>query len=150
MFLSLHTSASALTAERLRMDVISNNLANMSTTRTADGGPYQRRTVLLSPRYRTGFASVFRRATAGLFQSDAGAMEGVRVQAVVSDPRPPKLKYEPDHPDADENGYVAYPNIDTVVEMGDLIAASRAYEANIQVFNTNKNIILRTIRLGRG
>ncbi|MFO8059500.1 MAG: flagellar basal body rod protein FlgC [Bacillota bacterium] len=154
MFHLLNVSGSALTAGRLRMDVAANNIANVETTQTAEGGPYQRRTVLLTAG-TGGFDSVLRAQIARLpvsgFRGDlAGESEaGVRVARIVRDNSPSDLRHEPGHPHADEDGYVAYPNVDLVREMTDLLMASRAYGANVTAFNVNKNMLSSTLRMGR-
>ncbi|MER3402639.1 MAG: flagellar basal body rod protein FlgC [Armatimonadota bacterium] len=128
----MRISTSGLSAERLRMDLIADNLANANSTRTAEGGPYRRKVAIFEPIPPT-----------------AQMLGGVRVVGVAQDPSPPRMVYQPGHPDADANGYVTYPNVDMVHEMVDLITASRAYEANIQAFNTAKNMFLRTLDIGR-
>lgn len=149
-FSAIETSASALTAERLRMDVISNNIANANTTRTVNGGPYQRQMVMLQAR--PSFADVMRQqsgtAAAGTDSFDQVG-RGVRVVQVVHDQRPFKLKYDPTHPDADANGYVQLPNVETVTEMVDLISASRAYEANVTALNAFKAMVSTALQIGR-
>ncbi len=129
---TLRVSSSGLSAERLRMDLIADNLANANTTRTPEGQPYRRKVAVFQPIAPTPTMP-----------------GGVRVVQIVADNTPPRLVYEPGHPDADANGYVAYPNVDIVHEMVDLITASRAYEANIQAFNAAKNMFLRTLDIGR-
>lgn len=129
---TLRVSSSGLSAERLRMDLIADNLANANTTRTPNGQPYQRKIAIFQP-----------------ITPIPTMPGGVRVVQIAVDTTPPRLVYEPGHPDADANGYVAYPNVDIVHEMVDMITASRAYEANIQAFNTAKNMFLRTLDIGR-
>ena len=129
---TMRVSASGLSAERLRMDLIADNLANANSTRTPEGGPYRRKVAVIEPITPT-----------------ASMPGGVRVVGIAHDPAPPRLVYQPGHPDADPNGYVAYPNVEMVHEMVDLITASRAYEANIQAFNAAKNMVLRTLDIGR-
>ncbi|MCS7272891.1 MAG: flagellar basal body rod protein FlgC [Fimbriimonadales bacterium] len=129
---TLRVSSSGLSAERLRMDIIADNIANANTTRTPDGQPYRRKVAIFEPIPPT-----------------PRMPGGVRVRQIVADTTPPRLVYEPGHPDADTNGYVAYPNVDIVHEMVDLITATRAYEANIQAFNAAKNMFLRTLDIGR-
>lgn len=149
-FSALETSASALTAERLRMDVIANNIANANTTRTPEGGPYRRQMVVLGSR--PSFASALSQA-AGAAGSAADPTDlvgrGVRVVQITTDQRPFKLKYDPTHPDADANGYVQLPNVDTVTEMVDLISASRAYEANVTALNAFKAMVNSALQIGR-
>ncbi|MDI6870344.1 MAG: flagellar basal body rod protein FlgC [Bacillota bacterium] len=140
LFGPLEVSASALTAERLRLDVVANNLANANTTRTPGGGPYRRQVVVFAPREETpaGWPLAERRGA------------GVRVVAIRPDLSPLRRVYNPGHPDADAEGYVTMPNVDPVVEMVDLIGAARAYEANVTVINETKNMAARTLDLLRG
>lgn len=144
LFSSFDISASALTAERLRMDIISNNLANANTTRTEDGGPFKRQMAIFAPR--DAARSPIRRFSQ--YQS-AAAGNGVRVLTIAQDDSPARMVYDPTHPDADENGMVAMPNVDTVREMVDLISASRAYEANVTSINTFKSMALKALEIGR-
>lgn len=160
-FNGMQTSASGMTAERLRMDVIANNIANVNTTRDASGAPnpYRRQMVVLGNR--PSFAAAMAQAQAGLPASatDGQAMaaddaygqvgRGVRVLQVVEDQRPFKLKYDPTHPDADANGWVRLPNVDTVTEMVDLISASRAYEANVTAMNAFKSMVQSALQIGK-
>jgi flagellar basal-body rod protein FlgC len=128
MYSSIEVSASGLSAERLAMDVIANNLANVNTTRTPEGGAFKRQLVIFSQKQeQTTGASMN-----PLDQDDAGkSHDGVSAVGIVSDPGPDRMVYDPTHPDADANGYVHMPNIDAVKEMVDMIAASRAYQANV-------------------
>ena len=128
-FSSLGVSASGMTAERLRMDVVADNLANVNTTRTPGGGPFRRRRVVFEerPEGSAGFSSALRRAAAG---TNFG-LNGVAVARVEEDPSPPRRVYDPGHPDAQPDGYVEMPNIATVTEMVDMMSATRAYEANV-------------------
>ena len=125
---SIEVSASGLSAERLAMDVIANNIANVNTTRTAEGGPFKRQLVVFAQKNEPS-------ADAARAVDDAGdparSQAGVQVMQIANDAGPDKLVYDPSHPDADPNGYVHMPNIDVVKEMVDMIAASRAYEANV-------------------
>lgn len=152
-FSPLETSASGLTAERLRMDVIANNIANANTTRTAEGGPFRREMVVLGSR--PSFANSLSQRMAGdptatgAGMADPEVGQGVRVLQVVHDQRPFKVKYDPSHPDADQNGYVQLPNVDTVTEMVDLISASRAYEANVTALNAFKAMVSTALQIGR-
>lgn len=135
---SLRISASALTAQRVRMDIIANNVANMNTTRTAEGGPYRREAVTFAERGGgPSFLATLRR--------QRGASDGVMVSGVVQDPAPPRRVYEPDHPDADDEGWVLYPNVNVVTEMTDLVAAGRAYDANVTILNATKNMATRAL-----
>ena len=140
LFRNLEISSSALTAERLRMDLISDNIANANTTRTKEGGPYQRKVPVFSEVLDE---SINRE---GKMVSKPA---GVRVQKIQPDGKPPRLVYDPSHPDANANGYVAYPDINPVVEMVNLISASRSYEANITAFNASKDIFKASLDLAR-
>lgn len=142
LFNSFAISASGLTAERLRMDVISNNIANVNTTRTENGGPYMRQRVLFEPRgekLQFLFPAIFDKS------KRTSQFEGVRVTQIIDDPTPPKLVYDPGHPDADANGYVAMPNVNIVKEMVDMISATRAYEANVTAVNSAKQMAARAL-----
>lgn len=130
-------SASALTAERLHLDLVAGNIANMNTTRTPGGGPYRRRVPV--------FSAMIIQAGAG----NTSPARGVRVAGIYQDPTPPRLVYNPSHPDADPRGYVSYPNINIVNEMVDLITATRSYEANSTVLNASKSMALATLDLAR-
>lgn len=150
LFSALDISASALTAERLRMDIIANNLANANTTRTADGGPFRRQLAVFAPRENAAGGSGTIRFRPGFGPRARGMGMGVRVVAIVEDDAPPRLVYDPHHPDADESGMVAMPNVDVVREMVDLITAARAYEANITSINTYKTMAMKALEIGRG
>jgi flagellar basal-body rod protein FlgC len=145
VFAPFAITASALTAERLRMDVISNNIANANTTRTLQGGPYIRQRVIFTPRYdpAPAFAPIVSLMT------KEGLPVGVRVTGIEKDPAPVKMVFDPGHPDANTEGYVAYPNVNTVNEMVDMISATRAYEANLTVFNASKSMALKALEIGR-
>lgn len=149
LFSPLQISASGLTAERLRMDVIANNIANANTTRTAEGGPYRRQMVVLGSR--GSFANALSEALgkAPGLNTQAGGAQGVRVLQVLDDDRPFKVRFDPTHPDADEQGYVHLPNVETVTEMVDLISASRAYEANVTALNAFKAMVSTALQIGR-
>ena len=135
MFDALNVSATGLTAERLRMDVTAENLANAQSTRAANGtGPYKRKEVVLEQAGST-------------FADSLQAARGVRVAGIVEDSTPPRRVYDPGHPDADAQGYVTMPNVNTVTEMTDLIGASRAYEANVTAMQTAKSMFARTLDL---
>lgn len=123
LFQAIDASASGMTAERLRMDVISNNIANVNTTRTAEGGPYRRQMVVFEPRTnQPSFGQ--------LLSKEMGTGEGVRVTGITKDNAPFKLMYDPNHPDANKDGYVEMPNVTIVSEMVDMITASRASSAS--------------------
>ncbi len=146
-FKALRISASGLTAERLRMDTIANNLANANTTRSQDGGPYRRQVPV--------FAPLLDKSMHGNMQSPLGTGQkgslgqGVQVVGVMSDPSPPRLVFDPDHPDANEDGYVEMPNVHVVREMVDLITATRSYEANIAALNAAKSMAQKALEIGR-
>lgn len=146
LFDLLHISGSALTAEKLRLEVVSGNLANMHTTRTAAGGPYRRRTVVFAEALAAGAAFPAASAVPGAFSA---AGRGVRVHGILADHRPPQMVYDPDHPDAGEDGYVPYPNIDLVREITDLLTALRSYEANSTAVNAAKTMYLKALEIGR-
>ncbi len=142
MFGAIDAAASGLTAERLRMDVIANNLANVNSTRTAEGGPYRRQLVVFAPRSSSG-TSFGQLLAAGL---DGGA--GVRVVGITRDEAPPKMVFDPQHPDANADGYVAMPNVNAVAEMVDMITATRAYEANVTAVNAAKSMAMKALEIG--
>ena len=135
---TLAISSSALQAQRLRMDVIAANLANAQSTRSPEGGPYKRRDVVLEA------------TSGGSFEDIMGASAGgaVRVARVVEDGKPPRVVFDPGHPDADARGYVAYPNVNPITEMVDLMAATRAYEANVQAVNATKRMSEAALSIG--
>lgn len=141
-FTSMEVSASGLSAERSRMNVASSNLANVNTTQTEEGGPYRRRSVTLSS---VDIANTVGGLNSGGFDS---AIKGVEVQGIEEDQGPPRLEYDPGHPDADVNGYVAYPNINAIEEMVDMITASRAYEAGITALDTAVAMAERAVDIG--
>ncbi|OLN22794.1 flagellar basal body rod protein FlgC [Domibacillus antri] len=148
MFNGMNITASALTAQRLRMDVISSNMANVDSTRAklVDGEwqPYQRKSVVLQPRGGS-FASFLSMAAN---QQKAG--NGVKVTRIVEDTETPnKLVYDPEHPDANEDGFVNMPNVDPLREMVDLMSATRSYEANVTVFNASKAMMTKALEIGK-
>ena len=136
-------SASGLQAQRVRMQLISSNLANLESTRTVQGGPYRRREAVFSstPLRAEPFDSVLRLATP--------ASQAVRVSAIVEDSRAPKRVYDPSHPDADPEGFIALPHINLMEEMVNLMSATRSYEANATVIDAAKNMALRALEIGR-
>lgn len=127
-------SASALEAQRQRMNVIASNLANINTTSTEEGGPYKRKDVIFSTM---------------TIETEPVKLEGVKVTGIATDNTPPRIVYDPAHPDADKNGNVAMPNINTIEEMANMMMASRAYEASVSVFNMSKTMFMKTLELGR-
>jgi flagellar basal-body rod protein FlgC len=145
MFGGLEISATGLTAQRLRMDVTAENLANANTTKGADGQPYRRKEVVLREIPQTGFGASLTSAMAGGAQR-AG---GVEVAQIAQDQTAGKLTYDPGNPDANAQGYVQMPNVDTVTEMVDLIDSSRAYEANVTAMQASKQMFAKTLDLLR-
>ncbi len=143
MFSAFNINASGLTAQRYRMDVISENVANANTTRTEDGTPYRRKVVTFAQKgEQTEFSRVLGSASNGY------SGQGVKVHSVFEDTEAEmKMVYDPSHPDADENGYVTYPNVNIVTEMTNLIDASRAYEANSTAFSASKSMALKGLEL---
>jgi len=138
VFRAIDVAGSGLTANRAWMDTISGNLANVNTTRTPDGGPYMRRVPVFQERLMEAADNRERASKFGWFGMHTAS--GVRVADIALDDTPPRLAYQPDHPDADEEGYVAYPNVNVVREMADMMVASRAYEANLTVVETGKSV----------
>ncbi len=132
VFSGMRISASGLSAERLRLDVISSNIANGRTTRTNEGGAYVRKTAIFSENY-----------------DEKVGMLGVKAVKIEEDKSPLKREYDPSHPDADEEGYVEYPNVDFLVEMSDLVSASRAYESNVDTLNAQKSMVSKALEIGR-
>ena len=145
-FNSMNVSASGLTAQRLRMDVISENIANVNTTRTNEGGPFRRKTVLFEEIRETPFNSMLRGAGES---GPSGGMGGVKVTNIVRDNTPGPLVFDPSHPDANAEGFVRMPNINIVEEMINMISATRSYEANITAINNTKAMLSRTLEIGR-
>ena len=142
LFDGLSISGSGMTAERLRMDVIAENLANADTTRGADGLPYRRKEVVLEQAGQSSFSDVLGAAAVG---GGGQAPGGVQVVGVVNDPSPLRRVYDPGNPDADKNGYVSMPNVQPVTEMVDLITATRGYEANVQALDAAKQMFTRSL-----
>jgi flagellar basal-body rod protein FlgC len=144
MFSAFDISASGLTAQRYRMDVISENVANANTTRTADGTPYVRKVVTFETK---GSNNSFSSVLGTVSKNYVG--QGVKVSAVHEDTETEmNMVYDPSNPDADENGYVTYPNVNTITEMTNLIDASRSYEANATAFNASKSMALKGLEMG--
>lgn len=141
IFTSMKISASALKAQRVRMNAISSNLANIETTRTPDGGPYRKREVVFQTTQQ-GFADA-------LDMRLRDASQGVQVAQIQASNLPPRMVYDPSHPDADEEGQVAMPNISLVEETADMMSASRAYEANVTVVKSAKRMALKALEIGR-
>mgnify|MGYP001182007326 CR=1 FL=1 len=143
-FSSLEISASALTAERTRMNLIAGNMANANSTRTAEGGPYKRKDAVFTAR-QPG-APTFGET---LSRFGSGTPTGVEVTAILEDQSSPRLQHDPKHPDADEKGFVALPNVSIIEEMADMITASRAYEANITAAQATKSMAMKALELGQ-
>ncbi|MBI3991922.1 MAG: flagellar basal body rod protein FlgC [Candidatus Lambdaproteobacteria bacterium] len=141
---AMSVSSSGLAAQRYRINIISANIANAETTRTPEGGPYRRRDVIFGalPALRT-FEEELRSAP------DQDEPRQVKVLGVAVDERPPVLRYDPTHPDANEEGYVAMPNVNTIEEMTNLMLARRSYEANVAAFNATKLLAMRALDIGR-
>jgi flagellar basal-body rod protein FlgC len=143
-FKSMEISSSALTAQRLRMNILSSNLANARTTRTPEGGPYKRQDVVFSavPNAPSDFSDF-------LDDTFMTQLKNVKVVDVHKDAKEPKKMFDPTNPDSDKNGYVAMPNIDVMSEMVNMISATRAYEANVTVMNESKSMALKALEIGR-
>ena len=146
MFGGMEISASALTVQRLRMNVTADNLANAQTTRTADGTPYRRKEVTLQAVGDGAFGAQLTKAMGG---GSGVAPGGVQATEISEDETSGKLVYDPSHPDADAQGYVRMPNVDTVTEMVDLIDAQRAYEANVTAMSAAKQMFAKTLEILR-
>lgn len=142
-FSSMEISASGMTAERTRMNVASSNLANATTTETPEGGPFKRLDVVLQSTPAKGAVSG---SAAG---GTSPGMNAVKVGGIVQDSSAPRLEYDPGHPDANADGYVAYPNVNVVEEMVDMITASRAYEAGVTSLNTAVSMAERALSIGK-
>jgi flagellar basal-body rod protein FlgC len=139
----MRVSASGMAAQRMRMNTISSNIANIDTTRSPEGGPYRRKDVVLeSMPEAKSFGEILTSAP----QKDIARVQGTDVTV---DQKAPRMKYEPDHVDADENGYVAYPNINLMEEMANMIQASRSYEANVAAMNATKDMAMTSLEIGR-
>lgn len=143
-FSSLDTGASGLTAQRLRMDLISQNIANANTTRTDKGTPYRRKVAVFEERGTESFSDYLTENSREKFIG-----KGVRVARIIEDKSPLKRVYDPGHPDADADGYVNMPNVDVITEMVNMISASRAYEANVTAINTTKSMAVKALEIGK-
>jgi flagellar basal-body rod protein FlgC len=143
IFSALEVSGSALSAERQRAEVVAANMANAETTRTPEGGPYHRKEVV----FASSGNMPFRMMLADYNRFGSGAQPAVRVQQVVDDPTPPVMRYEPGHPDADKDGYVAYPAINPTQEMVDLMGAVRSYQLNASAVTATKQMIQESMSL---
>jgi flagellar basal-body rod protein FlgC len=134
-FIIFRVSASGLQAQRTRMNLIASNMANAHTTRTESGGPYKRKDAVFMAEQ--------------IDPSSDGTLEGVKVENVIEDNTPPQMVYDPGHPDADKDGYVAMPNVSVIEEMANMMMAARAYEANVAAFNVSKTMLLKSLEIGR-
>jgi len=139
---ALNITSSGLSAQRLRMNLVSSNLANINTTRTPEGGPYQRKEAVFAAQpVGQSFCDMLNSQIPGEFSQ-------VKVAEIINDPRPAISKYEPHHPDADENGYVAMPNINLMEEMVNMMSASQSYEANVTAADATKKMALKALEIG--
>lgn len=142
---SLNISGSALTASRLRMDVISENIANASTTKTSDGGPYRRKMVVYEPEEQTSFRNILQTK----MDSSDDTQKGVKVTKIVEDPSEFTPVYDPTNVDANAQGYVMMPNVDPIKETLDMMSVTRAYDANLTAFNAVKGMAAKALEMGR-
>ena len=148
IFNGMNISASGMTAQTMRMDTIAQNLANIDTTRDENGNVYRRKTVVFAEKNNDAFGAALAQQQARRATALNGS--GVKVTAIAEDHVTSLKKvYDPAHPDADEDGYVTYPNVDTVTEMTNLIDATRSYEANVTAFNATKNMLLKGLDVGQ-
>ena len=141
VFDTMRISASGLTAERLRMDTIASNIANVSTTHTENGGPYRRRIAVFQENLETEINK-----QTGILERES---KGIKAVGIVEDDSPLQSVYNPSHPDANEGGYVMMPNVNILNEMVDLITATRSYEANVTAMNATKGMMLKALEIGR-
>ena len=140
-FNALHISATGLSAQRIRMNIISTNLANVYTTRSPTGGPYRKKIVVMESVPIEDFESILR--------SQSESLREVRVGKIVEDTTPFRQVYNPGHPDADKTGYVSMPNVDVITEMADMMLARRSYEANVTAIASTKAMLLKALEIGR-
>ena len=142
-FDALRVSSSGLAAQRIRMNLAANNLANINTTKTPEGGPYRRKDVVFASQpLEKSFGDT-------LGSQMTGKLSEVRVVGIIDDPRPPHTKHDPQHPDADEKGYVKTPNINLMEEMVNMISATRSYEANVTAIKASKDMALKALEIGK-
>lgn len=143
VFSAMNISATGMTAQRTRLDIISQNIANVNTTRDADGNIYRRKSVIFEEKNFVSFDEALINATGNIGK-------GVKVSQIIEDTTTEgRMVYEPSNPDANEEGYVTYPNVNTVTEMTDMIDASRSYEANVTAFNASKAMELKALEVGK-
>lgn len=145
-----NVATSGMSAQRTRINVVSANIANAQTTHTQDGGPYKKQNVVFEEVLLQEQKKTDNKGFDKISNLDNPALRGVGVKTVLEAKNEPIMKFEPEHPDANEKGYVAYPNINPVVEMVDLIEAMRSYEANVAAFSAHKNIDNKTLDILRG
>ncbi len=143
IFGAMDVSATGMTAQQTRMDTISENIANVNTTRDGNGNVYKRKVVVFEEKSYPTFSE-------SLALANGHIGKGVKVSRIVDDPSEGNMVYDPSHPDANEDGYVVYPNVNTVTEMTNMIDATRAYEANVTVLNATKNMALKALDIGQG
>ena len=142
VFGAMDISATGMTAQQTRMDIIAENIANVNTTRDGKGNVYRRKTVVFEEKSYPTFSE-------SLSLANGHIGKGVKISQITEDPSEGNMVYDPSHPDADEDGYVLYPNVDIVTEMTNMIDASRAYEANATAFNASKSMVARALEMGQ-
>jgi flagellar basal-body rod protein FlgC len=140
VFSAMNISATGMTAQQTRIDIISQNIANANSTRSNGSEAYRRKTVVMAEKRNTAFGNVLETCM-------GQAYTGVKITGIATDMSDLKMVYDPDHPDADENGYVYYPNVNTVQEMTDMIDASRSYEANVTAFEAAKSMAMKGLEI---
>lgn len=145
---ALRISASALSAQRLRLDLIANNVANAETTRTDEGGPYQRQDVIFTARGSQPSFSSFLPIHRTLHDEEVN-LNGVEASEIITDTTPGTTVFDPSHPDADENGYVTYPNVNLAIEMTNMLSATRSYEASLTLLDASRSMALKALEIGR-
>jgi flagellar basal-body rod protein FlgC len=146
---TLRIGQSAMSAQRLRLDIIANNIANAETTRTEEGGPYQRKDIVFAPKGGNKSIPQFYLSQSSSTSAISQGLGGVKVDRIVSSDEAGQKVHDPTHPDADEEGYVSYPNVNIVVEMTNMLSATRSYEASLTVIEAAKRMALRSIEIGR-
>lgn len=150
LFQAMQISASGLTAQRVRMNILASNLANATTTRTPEGGPYRRKDVFFQPVGASNLSSRSADEANPRFESELDRqLEGVQVSQVVRDTRAPRMVYDPTHPDANKEGYVAMPNINVLAEMVSMMNAQRSYEAGVTAINAGKAMANKALTIGK-
>ena len=147
---SLNVSASGMSAQRTRMDIISQNIANVNTTRDENGDVYRRQTVVFAEKNDSNFESILTAMQTGISRKTDPLGDGVKITGIAEDHvTPMKMVYDPAHPDADADGYVTMPNVNTVTELTNLSDATRSFEANVTAFNATKNMALKGLEIGK-